>query len=167
MDYNRTQIKSMALSSDSIKMNVQYFSFGKNEQNANSAITAIKAFVSSSTSFLGAGKSGEATTAIQQQLSQQVEHHEVLGTLVITANCTHKNALVLAPFFLDVDKAINVWNKMYPDKPLNPWDPSSMQKLAENKAGSEEEMNILSGAVYGSSFIGMVHIVKADDSTSS
>jgi hypothetical protein len=113
IDYVRTQIKKMPLSSDSLKMDAQYFSFDENKQKAQNTIATIKAFVSESTSFLGDELSTQASTAAAQQVSRQVETHQVAGTLVITASCTHKDAALLAPFVLDVDKAIRVWNTVH------------------------------------------------------
>jgi hypothetical protein len=113
VDYNRTQIKHMPLAVDSLKMDVQYFSFDENKQEAVNRISSIKAFVSSTTSFLGEGFSAAASTAVASQVSQQLQNHDVAGTLVMSVGCTHKDAVLLAPFILDVDKAVRAWNSVY------------------------------------------------------
>ena len=56
--------------------------------------------MSASTSFLGFSRSFEASNAAQHQASSQYQNHDVAGTLVITAGCTHKDAVLLAPFVL-------------------------------------------------------------------
>lgn len=169
VDYNRTQIKTMPLSADSLKMNAQYFSYGENEEKASSALAQIRSFVSGETSVIfGPKASVEATNAVSRQVSSQLQNHEVLGTLVISANCTHREAVVLAPFILDVDKAINVWNQMYPDEQIRTNDAAYLAQLAEGQPEKDAKtMTILSGATYGSSFIGMVHIVKEEETKSS
>ena len=162
IDYNRTQIKKMPLSSDSLNMDAQYFSFGSNSQDASNTIKAIKTFVSSSLQALGADISTEAGTSAEGHVAKQTENNDLAGTLVITASCTHKDAVLLAPFVLDVDKAIRVWNSTYKDKLIKMDDIKKVQEIAEEEATSDEKfLNIISGATYGSSFVGMVHILKS------
>lgn len=168
IDYNRTQIKRMPLAADSMKMNSQYFSYDQNEQSASNTLAAISAFVSESTEFLGDSYSQQATGAVQTQIAQQRQNHDVAGTLIITATCTHKDAAVLAPFYLDVDKAIRVWNALAaPGDKFDPTRPGDMFKiLAQEGTAAEKQLMILSGAAYGSSFIGMVHVLRDEKTTS-
>lgn len=166
IDYNRSQIKRMPLSADSLTMDTQYFSFDENEQESNNAMMAIKSYVSSATKVLGVKRSAEATTAVNTQISKQRQHHEIQGTLIITATCTHKDAVLLAPLFLDVDKAIRVWNTVFPKEMIKTNDPKSMATIAAaQQTPKESQLQILSGATYGSSFIGMVHILRSEDTT--
>lgn len=170
IDYVRTQIKKMPLSADSLKMDAQYFSFDENKQSAENTIASIKAFVSESTSFLGDELSTQASTAASTQVSKQLETHDVAGTLVITAGCTHKDAVLLAPFVLDVDKAIRVWNTLFRDNgdKIKIGDLASMQAIAAEEGTDKEKfLPLLSGATYGSSFIGMVHVLRTDRTQSS
>lgn len=60
IDYNRTQIKSLPISADSMKMNVQYFAFDKNAQSSQTHAATIASFVSDETSWLGDSISGAA-----------------------------------------------------------------------------------------------------------
>jgi hypothetical protein len=170
IDYNRTEIKKMPISADSLKMDAQYFSFDTNEQGSNSVLSAVNTFVSGATSILGTKRSGEFTASVQTQLAQQREHHNLDGVLIITATCTHKDAALLAPFYLDVDKAIRVWNTVFTtdaDK-IKPTSVASMQAIAAREdTASEKKLQILSGATYGSSFVGMVHVLKTEDTQTS
>lgn len=170
IDYNRTEIKKMPLSADSLTMDAQYFSYDSNEQSSNSALAAISSFVSASTKFLGTKRSAEVTASVSSQVSQQREHHSVDGVLIITANCTHKDAALLAPLNLDVDKAIRVWNTNFAkgaDK-IKVDDPNSIMQIAKTSdTEAEQKMYILSGATYGSSFVGMVHVLKTEDTETS
>ena len=161
VDYNRTEIKQLPLSADSLKMDAQYFSFDQEVQNSSSTVDAIKSFVSESTSFLGEKHSMEATSAAERQVNHQRENHDVAGTLLITASCTHKDAAILAPFYIDVDKGIRVWNSLFPDQMIKTNDPASIAKIAiQQQTKDAKSFKIISGATYGSSFIGMVHVLR-------
>jgi hypothetical protein len=171
IDYVRTQIRTdMPLAADSLKMDAQYFSFDENDQDADSTISSIKTFVSGATRTLGVKISAQASAAAADQVSRQLEAHDVQGTLVITATCTHKNAAVLAPFVLDVDKAIRVWNTVYKDAndKIKVDDPAALNRI-EKEEGTDKEkfLSILSGATFGSSFVGMVHILRHENTRSS
>ena len=168
LDYNATQIKKMPLSSDSMKMDAQYFSQDKNEEDAQSTVASIKSYVAASTSFLGNERSVEASAAAQSQASSQYSKHDVAGTLVITAGCTHKDAALLAPLIIDPDKAIRVWNALFPSDMLKPDDVQTLVKVAKESNTSEEAaFKLLSGATYGSSFVGMVHVLRSETTESS
>jgi hypothetical protein len=168
IDYNRTMIKQMPLSSDSIEMDAQYFSFEENSQSSQATISKIKAFVAASTSFLGNERSVQASTQAERQVAQQAENHSLSGTLIITANCTHKDAALLAPFILDVDKGVRVWNEVVPDKKIKIDSVSNVQQIAQEEGTDQEKkIHLLSGATYGSSFIGMVHVLKTESTVTS
>lgn len=161
IDYNRSMIKKMPLSADSLKMDSQYFSFDENRQSANSTMASMKGFISKAAGFLGNSEEHDFTASAMSQIASQRENHELEGTLIITASATHKDAVLLAPFILDVDKGIRAWNSYYPNNLINVNSPQSMQQiLKEEGTKNEAKMYILSGATYGSSFVGMVHILK-------
>lgn len=168
LDYNRTQIKKMPLSSDSMNMNIQYFSFDRNSQSSNTQSKSIQNFISGEFKFLGDEFSEQASKAAASQISSQYSRHDIAGTLVIAVSCTHKDAALLAPCVIDVDKAIRVWNKMYRNDMLKTDDPGNMIQTAM-EAGTENEqaMTIVSGATYGSSFVGMVHVLNTQNTMSS
>src|SRR5207253_928092 len=110
----------------------------ENEQGSQSTIANIKSYVAASTSFLGASRSMEASGAVGSQLSSQYQNHDVAGTLVITAGCTHKDAVLLAPFILDPDKAIRVWNALFPNDMIKLDSVASLTKIA-NDANTKED----------------------------
>lgn len=170
IDYNRTQLKKMPLSADSLKFDAQYFSFDENQQSSQSMVAKIRAYVSQSTSFLGNSISKQAAGAAETQLNRQLENHQIAGTLVLTAGCTHKDALLLAPFILDVDKGIRVWNKIFSDNAdkIKTDKLETLQQIAQEEGTDKEKsISILSGATYGSSFVGMVHILRTESTQSS
>lgn len=169
LDFNKTNIKKLPLSYDSLKMNAQYFSFDEERQSAQNQMASIKAFISESFSFLSTTNKEEATTAAMSQINSQIENHEIEGTLIITANCTHKDALLLAPMVIDVDKAIRIWNfSAQPDKKIKINDLNSMIQISSEEGTDQEtSLNILSSANYASSFVGMVHILRAESTATS
>jgi hypothetical protein len=168
IDYYRTQIKPMPISADSLKMNVQYFSFDENQQDSATHAATVKSFVSEEVDYLGDSFKSQASSAVQSQMNSQYSRHSISGTLVISITCTHKNAQLLAPFILDVDKAIRVWNKVYPSDMIRISDPASLAKIAaQSNTAEEKSLTLLSGATYGSCFIGMVHILNTTTTQSS
>ncbi len=167
IDYNRSQIKRLPLAADSMTMDAQYFSFDENKQSSDSSMAALKSFVSASTSFMGNDRSSKMTASAQAQVNKQREVHDIQGTLVITANCTHEQAALFAPFFIDVDKGIRAWNAMFPDQMIKMDDAKTVKDII--KKGSTKDaktFKLLSGAAYGSSFVGMVHVLKESSTTS-
>ena len=168
IDYQRTVIKQMPLAADTLKMDAQYFSFDENEQKAQNTISNIKRFISMAGSDVDSDASFEVATSAVKQINRQRQMHKIAGTLVLTANCTHRQASVLAPLCLDVDKAIRVWNHLFPDAKdrIRP-DAASMAQIARQEGTpGEKSFNIISGATHGSSFVGMVHILRKDTTTS-
>ena len=163
IDYNKTQIKFMPLAADSLKMNAQYFSFDENMQSSDTQASSVKAFVSESTSWLGDTYSSQASAAAQTQMNSQYSRHSISGTLVLTISCTHKNALLLAPFIMDVDKAIRVWNQVYSGDMIKTNDPANMAKMAmsdSTEKDKKEHLSLISGATFGSCFVAMVHVLN-------
>jgi len=170
LDYNKSLLKTdLPISSNTIKLNAQYFSFNENKQDSESTISQMKAFVSSEVQwgFGGNRIGGKASTAVQKQMSQQVEQHSVSGTLVLTASCTHANACIFAPFIIDVDKGIRAWNLSFPSDKINSSDDREMFDYAMKEGSEENTLQLVSGATYGSCFVGMVHFLKDTSSQSS
>ncbi|MBT3231220.1 MAG: hypothetical protein HN356_00250 [Calditrichaeota bacterium] len=168
MDYNKSAIKLMGLSSDSLTMDAQYFR-NESEKDGNEAHSnAIASYISGQvTSVFGPSYGAKAGSSAKSTALSQTSNHNVQGTLVITANCTHKEANVFAPFVLDPEKAIRAWNVYVPDRKINSDDEKSMTEALEGKDADKEGMFLLSGATNGSSFVGMVHILQTEDSKSS
>ena len=169
IDYNKSLIKQLPLSADSMTMDAQYFSFDESGQSSDSSMASMKSFLSESSSeVLGPSRSEQMTTAATAQVNRQRENHDIQGTLVISANCTHKSAAVFAPFIIDVDKGIRAWNEIFPDQMIKTDSPSSIAAIAatqETKAA--KYFNLLSGATFGSSFVGMVHVLNTTSTQSS
>ncbi|MGQ2924044.1 MAG: hypothetical protein ACT6SF_18690 [Hydrogenophaga sp.] len=169
IDYNRTVIKPIDLAGDSLKMDAQYFSFDENNQTAENTVDTIRKFISASGGVGGYQASAELADSAVKQINRQRQMHKVAGTLVLTANCTHKQASILAPLILDVDKAIRVWNQLFPDaKDKIKMEPPQMEAMAKEEGTVDEKsFSIISGATYGSSFVGMVHVLKTDSTETS
>ena len=171
VDFNKTEIKRMPLAADSLKMNCQYFEFDANKQDSQAHAATVAAFVSDSVSSGGFGWSGsfssQAKSSAQQQMNSQHQNHKIAGTLVVTITCTHKDAVLLAPFILDPDKAVRVWNSVYPSDMIKTNSPASIaQILAQQGTKEEKTISLLSGQTCGSCFIGMVHTVNTTDTSS-
>jgi hypothetical protein len=168
IDYNRSILKQLPLSADTLQMDVQYFSYDENEEASQSHAASIAGFVSGSLSELGNTYSAQASATVKSQVNSQHARHSIAGTLVLAITCTHKTAQVFAPFILDVDKAVRAWNSLFKDNMIKTNDAASIAKIeAASETADAKSFNILSGATYGSSFVGMVHILNATDTSSS
>ena len=138
IDYMKSQLKKMPLAADSLSMNCQYFAFDKNVQDSGTHAASISSYASASWKdnyFFGGSASDKTAVSrsMQQQVHQQYQAHDIVGTLVISINCTHKDALVFAPYILNIDKAIRVWNDLYPKDELNTLDVGSIMQAMERK----------------------------------
>ena len=165
MDYARSVLKKMPISADSLNMNVQYFSFEGNKQSANSMAASISSYLSGRLKDIwGPKKTAEVKAAAQGEIASQYARNDIQGTLVFSINCTHKTAQIFAPFILDADKAVTAWNKLCKTR-LDTTKPGQMVELMKKAVNSKnaESFNILSGATYGSSFIGMVHVLNTTE----
>lgn len=154
-------IKRLPLSSDSIRMDVQYFSYATTG-NAEAAIADIENAVRESTAELGAHSTDIART-VSAQVDLQRKNRDIAGTLVITASCTHRNTVVIDPVVIDPDKALAAWNALHgaDGHLLDPADPVAMKKVAETPPSpGQPVMTLLTGAHQGSSLVGMVHMVN-------
>ncbi len=169
IDYNRTQVTTKPLAADSLKMDAQFFSFDENAENDNTTLANIKSYVSGATSFLGVKASFDMAQTAVDQVDKQRQLHKISGTLILTATCTHKEAQILSPLYLDVDKAIRVWNQLFPDeKNKIRMDEASIQQIADQEGTPQEvSFNIISGSTLGSSFVGMVHVLRTEKTSSS
>uniref|UniRef100_A0A7M5XN55 Uncharacterized protein n=1 Tax=Clytia hemisphaerica TaxID=252671 RepID=A0A7M5XN55_9CNID len=192
LDFNKSLIKTdLPISSNTIRLNAQYFSFDDEKQDSQTTIMKMKSFVSGEVDSIFDSKiSGKVSNAVQQQTAQQREEHSIVGTLVITATCTHANASIFSPLVIDADKAVTSWNACYEDD-LMVGDMVEMQgyvsdkkpktdilKVLEHASDNEEtaqekdvsitrQLKLVTGATYGSCFVGMAHMLKSTSTTSS
>lgn len=172
LDWNASQFKKLAIANDSMTMDVQYFRNEDNTQGAGSHAKSVSDFVTDS-------KSGSNTRSdtknmaksSRNSVTKQTENHKIEGTIVITAHCTHRQAQVIDPFILDPMKAVDSWNEMFPDQSMETKASEMFRYALDPKARQRSDgnnvMQILSGASYGSSFVGMVHILEVEKADSS
>ena len=171
IDWNKSSIKKMPLSSDTMNVDVQYIrnetEVDSNEAHASAVALAVSGSVGS---IFGSSVTARAAHSAKSSTLHQTSQHEIVGTLVITATCTHKIADVFAPFIMDPDKAIDAWNLSYPQSTLDTTSEAELKKALAVKADEKDpKLYLLSGQTMGSSFVGMVHIIQAQttDSTQS
>lgn len=181
IDLERCEIRPMPIASDSINLDVEYFNFNPGETRQKGTVAA---FVTSASGWKGIPTFTELASAVQKKLSQRTESTPLAGTLVISANCIHKNASMLSPFVLDIESAFAVWNKLFPadkvdmevlrertESALRASDNDreyARRRLVEDIRGATDEtsMNqfgIVSGTTYGSAFVGMIHVPRSSD----
>ncbi len=168
VDYERSDFKQLPLSANSLNMDVQYFSYDKNSQSSATFASTVASYVAGAVSELGTDIAGQMSRSAASQVNRQLENHTVAGTLVFALTCTHQNARVIAPFILNVDKGIRAWNKLFPDNMIKTDDPANMNTIAQQDSTPQEKsFSIISGVTYGSSFVGMVHVLDVTDTRAS
>mmetsp|Transcript_21300 Transcript_21300/g.24298 ORF Transcript_21300/g.24298 Transcript_21300/m.24298 type:complete len:501 (-) Transcript_21300:153-1655(-) len=174
LDFAKCNFRSLPLSSDDLRLDVQYFRNEGNRDSASSLANQVSIHVSNA--FQGnvsPKSSSDMSNAARTFMESQHSNHDIDGTIVITASCTHRQATVIDPFVLDPMKAVSSWNTMFPTDKIRT-DPDSIYRAAleynENDENEDENnrnvISILSGATYGSSFVGMVHMLKTNEDMS-
>jgi len=112
----------------------------------------------------------ESTNNNNSNLTKQYENHKIEGTIVISAIATHKNASVISPFVLDPIKAVSAWNYTYPEDQIRT-EPNNILSAAlddfKGDPSKKPTLDILSGCAKSSSFVGFVHIMQNEKTTSS
>lgn len=167
VDYNRTSVKQMPLPADGLRMTAQYFSFDQSSQAPVSHTAKIASFISDGAGVLGEQFASKAIASATRQVDLQVAEHSIVGTLVISITCLHKNAVLLTPLVLHPDKGISVFNTCFPDSKIKTDSVSSvLEVVRQADTVHEEALTIVSGATLGSCFIGLVHVLKTSGTRS-
>mmetsp|Transcript_1917 Transcript_1917/g.2343 ORF Transcript_1917/g.2343 Transcript_1917/m.2343 type:complete len:499 (-) Transcript_1917:95-1591(-) len=173
VDFERSEVKPFPMSFDSIKFDVQYFR--NEEQDDTSHAATVSAHMGASASMDDSKQGGikgsaEASMSMNAMTSSQTSNHKIEGSLCITANCTHKNASVIAPLVLDPEKAVTAWNYTFPWTPIST-DPISIFLAATIDFAIpyflKPKLHILSGVTRASSFLGCVHFLQEESTTES
>lgn len=172
LDFEVSQLKPMPISSDSMNMDVQYFRYEDEDESNTSTANAISTFVGVKVSgFLGTTFGAQAGASAHAASTNARKGRNLLGTVVILANCTHKMAQVFSPIALSVEDAIeNFVAYSQKDWEGDPENADDMLKLANVKISVDDENNgmpVLVGATYGSSFVGFVHFEQVEGTQSS
>lgn len=171
VDFSASSLQNMPLAADSMNMDVQYFRYEDNEQSSRSGAKSISSFVGAKvTNFLGSSYGASAGASAHQASTSAVDNHGVLGTLVICANCTSRDAQLFSPLKLDPDAAMEsyVFQSGKNDMPME--DLVAMKELAVGPIKKDDQktaLPVIVGASYGSSFVGFVHFEKVEHTQSS
>ena len=166
IDWNKSSTKQLDLSSDTMIMDAQYFRFESEKDDTNAHASSIASYVSGQvSSIFGPTYAAQASGASHNAAISQASNHEIQGTLVITANCTHKMANMFAPFVLDPEKGIRAWNANNLDNQIETTQAGIGKALKDDDI--KKALYLLSGQTQGSSFVGLVHFLKVEKSNSS
>ncbi|KAI9150024.1 hypothetical protein HJFPF1_09776 [Paramyrothecium foliicola] len=169
IDRIRSEIKTMPMAADSMNIDVEYFAFDSHSQTSASFSSHIGAYVSTSVSnVFGPTVAQQVGAAASRQVSSQVGTNHIEGTLVLSVTSTHKGASIVAPFVLDIDKATEVWNRLFPGEKLDFTSRSTMMSIAMHESQEEtKKFSVISGTTFGSTFVGMVHILNSRGTSTS
>ncbi|MDA7966956.1 hypothetical protein [Ruegeria sp.] len=170
IDFASSTLQSMPLAADTMDMDVQYFRYEDNEQSSRSTANSISTFVGAKvSSLLGNTYGAQAGASAHKASTSAYDNHGVFGTLVICANCTSKEVQMFSPMQLDPDAAMDTY-VFYSGKSMPVDDLDEMRKMALVPIEKEDQKGaipVISGASYGSSFIGFVHFEKVEATASS
>ncbi|MDR1671863.1 MAG: hypothetical protein LBS09_00115 [Bacteroidales bacterium] len=155
IDLGASRYVTLPLSAESLNMDSQYFSFGSNIED--DMIANIEKFIRTGTSNIPS-VSDKTAKDVSAQITNQVKNHSISGTLIIVASCTHRNIGTFQPLVIDAEKAVQVWNDLHKNNQIDM--KQDLTKIQDG--GGDDSISVITGASYGSSFVGMVHILKAD-----
>jgi len=169
LDFSSVEIKKFPLSSDSMTFDVQYFSFDTNTQDAEAHSNTVTQYASNTSKgakgTLGTDTDKKTGKAINNMMTAQYSNHEIHGTIVITATCTHRMADMIAPVVLDPLKLLSAWNSEFPNDYLAS-SPSMMYGVSMGTIKGKDPANklyLLTGCTRGSSFTGLVHVTQLEE----
>jgi len=176
LDYALSKVKQFPFSSDSMTFDVQYFRNEDSKEGVRAHSATVSSYVHGKVKFGSKIDSGMSMD-VRNAMESQSERHALEGTIVIVADCNHRQTDVIAPLVLDPKKSVEAWNFSFPNDRLRA-DPASMYKSAMPPKDSELEsysksafgqnaLHLLSGCSRGSSFVGFVHILKTESTQSS
>eukprot|EP00546_Thalassionema_frauenfeldii_P012527 CAMPEP_0178928500 /NCGR_PEP_ID=MMETSP0786-20121207/19940_1 /TAXON_ID=186022 /ORGANISM="Thalassionema frauenfeldii, Strain CCMP 1798" /LENGTH=470 /DNA_ID=CAMNT_0020604375 /DNA_START=132 /DNA_END=1541 /DNA_ORIENTATION=- len=174
IDFSASEIKKMPVSYDSTNMDVNYFRNESERDSSKAQNLSSKIYKHVSSTFASWSTPEKAQNlgkAAHRVMEQQTSNHSIDGVIVITAHCTHKTASIY--------ETLRAWNNMFPkDKikasknevykaagvpvPKTEGDAAAgITSTETDNAGDDASNNIMhlvTGATYGSSFVGFVHI---------
>jgi hypothetical protein len=158
IDFGASQLRSIPLSSDSLKLDAQYFSCI--DESEEDMAANIERYVRDSVGGLES-RTGDLAKEAGAQVARQLKNNSMTGTLVITASCGHRNVSLFDPLVIDPDKAVAAWNRLFPSSALRSDDRAQMQAAtAQAGESTDDSMSLVTGVTYGSNFVGMVHFLN-------
>ncbi|MET0105705.1 MAG: hypothetical protein ABW072_11270 [Sedimenticola sp.] len=158
VNFNRSELKTLPLSSPSGNISVRSFSLEENDENAVSHLGQIREFITAELKGLSHSISSEAVISAQQQATDTLALHTIENTTVIVCKANLRNALLFMPLHLDPDKTVRAWNATYPDSVINTNDMSDLEEALGDK--DKRMMYLVSGQKHGALFIGLIHELK-------
>ena len=166
-----SKMEYLDLSSDTMDMNVQFFRNEENNQGSKSHTQKVASFVQTTVSSIFGGSAGaSASRSATTSMNSQKENHQIESTLVIAVTATHKKAQQFTEINWDADKLVAAWNaKMPAGEKITLYGEgikNMYQEMMDQSDTKTDELRLLSGRTFGSSFIGFVHFVKETGTTS-
>jgi len=173
MNYDEKLLNKVPTGTPGLKMDVQYFKCEKGYQQSRAHVSKVVNYTREKTKkWWGSQSSSINEKDTESHMNQQVECNEVMGTLVISANATHK----LAHFYdaeYDAAKLLRAWNMKVqgsnielPGKVDELYDEWTQPKDESYEDEDEPKIAIITGQTYGSAFVGFIHFVRKSETTS-
>jgi len=169
--YNDLKVSGQPVATDSMQFDVQFFRKEKEDSSSNS-LADVSSFIETSTKNMWNGDTTKSTSLANKSLDATEHHyknHEIEGTLVIVCQCTHKVATFVEGT-VDGGKAVSAWNQTFPNDPIRTDAASLMEAAVEDtssdKSKNKNALQLLTGQTFGSTFVGLAHILEVDTNES-
>lgn len=157
VNFGNSLITKMETAVESVRLNVQYFSFVGDETDQKSAQQSLETHVKAEFAGWGAKAAAKASASASNQHSTQTKKGTIQTVVVYTAHATHANARMLEPVKFDSDKLCNaVLQKSGLQEKLTAWENFELLQKAN------ASIKVITGLASASTMIGMVHYVKKD-----
>lgn len=164
IDFAQSEVKPFPLSYDSLKFDVQFFQTLDSDDSAEAHAQSISKHVGAAFSaYVVPSVQVDMVNSAHDTVMSQTATSGLEGTIVITANATHKQADLMSPCVMDPVKLLAAWNHTHGKDDYLGTDPEQMMNAALVKETEQDDsklLHILSGATRGSAFVGYVHILK-------
>lgn len=159
LNFEKSKLQYLDLSSDTMKMDVQYYKFMRNSQSNSDEVATISSSIAESISFLGDYEKASTQSQIHSQVNRAYQNDDMSGMLTVSISSTHKKVAQFSPIIINIDEMMRAYALINGKA----FDPKVQRDCSK---ASDPTMTILTGVSYGSSFIGFIYITN-DQATSS
>mmetsp|Transcript_7700 Transcript_7700/g.11770 ORF Transcript_7700/g.11770 Transcript_7700/m.11770 type:complete len:500 (+) Transcript_7700:175-1674(+) len=167
VNFSASQVEKFPFSADSMNFDVQYFRSETNEEGVSSHAATVASHVAESFSSWATPQTSKSMAeSTNIAMTSQTANHKIEGTIVIMANATHRQADIISPLVMDASEQVNAWNATFPDDEMLR-DPNNMYQYVFGEDKRNNALHLLTGCSRGSSFVGFVHILQTEGTTTS
>mmetsp|Transcript_8903 Transcript_8903/g.12943 ORF Transcript_8903/g.12943 Transcript_8903/m.12943 type:complete len:498 (+) Transcript_8903:198-1691(+) len=167
LNFAASPVEKFPFSADSMNFDVQYFRNETNEEGVSSHASSVASHVAETfSSWASPQTSKSIAESTNVAMTSQTSNHNLEGTIVIMANATHRQADIISNVVMDPSTQVDAWNATFLDDRMER-DPKSMYEYVFGDDKKDNALHLLTGCSRGSSFVGFVHILRTESTTTS